>query len=62
MVDNPAYRRALMKRLLAGELAPAMETMLWAYAKGKPKETVVLDGSFAVRWLGDEDDEPAVGQ
>ncbi len=33
-----------MKRLLAGELAPAMECMLLAYSKGKPKESVVGDG------------------
>ena len=28
------------KRLIAGKLAPAVECMLWVYAKGKPKETV----------------------
>jgi hypothetical protein len=27
---------------LQGKLAPAMETMLWHYAKGKPKEHVEL--------------------
>jgi len=40
LVDDPLYRAALRKRLIAGTLAPAMETMLWYYGKGKPKERV----------------------
>lgn len=44
LVDDPAYRKRLRRRLLAGKLAPAVETMLWHYAKGKPKETVGLEG------------------
>lgn len=39
LVDDPAYRKKLKERLLSGKLAPAVELMLWYYAKGKPKET-----------------------
>ena len=42
LVDEPEYRANLKKRLIAGKLAPAVECMLWLYAKGKPKETVEL--------------------
>lgn len=38
LVDDPTYRTNLARRLRAGTLAPAMETMLWYYAKGKPIE------------------------
>jgi hypothetical protein len=40
LVDDLRYRAALKKRLIAGKLAPALETMLWYYAKGKPKERI----------------------
>ena len=40
IVDNPQYRKNLLDRALKNELAPAIEAMLWAYAKGKPKEQV----------------------
>lgn len=33
---NPEYMKGLQERLLAGK-APHMETLLWQYAKGKPK-------------------------
>lgn len=39
-MDDPRYRAALKKRLIAGTLAPAVETMLWFYSKGKPKDRV----------------------
>jgi hypothetical protein len=44
LVENPAYRSRLKARLLKGKLAPAMETMLWHYAYGKPKETHEVTG------------------
>jgi len=44
LVDDPVYRASLQERLNAGQLAPAVETMLWHYAHGKPKETVELMG------------------
>lgn len=40
IVDDPIYRRNLLKRARAGKLAPAVESMLWHYSKGKPKEQV----------------------
>lgn len=44
LVDDPEYRETLKWRLLAGRCPPAVETMLWYYAKGKPKETIALEG------------------
>ena len=38
LVDDPVYRQRLATRLRAGKLSPAVECMLWYYAKGKPKE------------------------
>jgi len=38
LVDDPDYRRSLARRLLLGKLSPALECMLWHYAKGKPKD------------------------
>lgn len=55
MVDDPIYRRNLFKALRARTVAPAIEQMCWAYAHGRPKETLSVDGSFAVRWLRAED-------
>ena len=55
LVDDPAYRVKLKKRLLAGLLPPALETMLWHYAKGKPKEQAEIEGTLVVRWNDDED-------
>ena len=45
LIDDPAYRAALRRRLIAGELAPAMECMLWYYGKGKPKEIIGVEAS-----------------
>jgi hypothetical protein len=46
LVDDPEYRDRLRRRLVLGKLAPAVECMLWHYAKGKPKETI--DATVAV--------------
>lgn len=40
MVDDGIYRRNLLKAMRKRTVAPAVETMLWYYAKGKPKERV----------------------
>jgi hypothetical protein len=53
LVDDPAYRAKLRKRLLAGKLPPLLESMLWYYAKGKPKETVDMTGAVALAGLTD---------
>lgn len=37
LVEDPAYRRRLRERLIAGE-ARQMEPLLWHYAFGKPVE------------------------
>jgi hypothetical protein len=47
MVDDPAYRKRLVKDMRARKVAPAIEQMLWYYAKGKPVEQVT--GTFDLR-------------
>jgi len=44
LVEDPVYRARLQRRLLRGKLAPALESMLWHYAYGKPKETHEVTG------------------
>ena len=44
LVEDPIYRLRLQTRLKSGKIAPAVETMLWFYAYGKPKETVEHSG------------------
>ena len=53
LVDDAAYRDALRTRLINGT-AGAMEPMLWAYAYGKPKDTVKHEGdkTLIVRFGG----------
>lgn len=46
LVDDPVYLESLKRRLMRGKLAPAVETMLWHYAKGKPKETIEHQGGL----------------
>jgi len=59
LVDDPGYRRALAARLRSGKLAPAVETMLWYYAKGKPKDHVDVGGPqrMIISWMSN--DEPS---
>jgi len=38
IIDDPVYQERLTRRALAGELPPAIEALLWHYAKGKPRE------------------------
>jgi len=45
-VDNPDYRAALAKRLIAGT-AGAVETLVWHYAKGKPVDRIEQGGPGA---------------
>lgn len=49
LIEDPGYRKALKIRLQVGE-AQAVETMLWHYAYGKPKERVevTVPGGIAV--------------
>lgn len=44
LVDDPAYRQKLADDLRERKVAPAIEAMLWYYAKGKPPEHVEHTG------------------
>jgi hypothetical protein len=45
IVDDPAYQARLRRRALAGDLPPAIEAMIWYYAKGKPKDRLEVSDS-----------------
>jgi hypothetical protein len=47
IVDDPKYRKKLLTKARKGTLPPAVECMLWHYAKGKPKDSVELSGGLA---------------
>lgn len=53
LVDDPEYRRHLGARLRAGTLSPAVECMLWHYAKGKPKDEMQSDQHLTISWQDD---------
>jgi hypothetical protein len=57
VIDDAAYQAALRRRALTGKLAPAIECMLWYYAKGKPTESLDLAGRqhIVFSWEGDDD-------
>jgi hypothetical protein len=38
IVDDPEYQATLLEQARDGTLNPAVQTMLWAYAHGKPVE------------------------
>jgi hypothetical protein len=44
LVQDPRYRSKLRVRLVTGKAAPAVETMLWHYAYGKPADRHELTG------------------
>jgi hypothetical protein len=44
IVDDPVYREALKLRVIAGT-APHMETLLFHYAYGKPRDVLSLEGT-----------------
>jgi hypothetical protein len=44
LVNDQEYLKRLKARLESGKIAPAIEVMLWAYAHGKPKESIELSG------------------
>ena len=46
-VEDAEYQKQFLTRFKAGKLPPQLETMVWAYAYGKPKESVELTGSLA---------------
>lgn len=48
LVEDPDYVQSLRRRLVSGK-APHMETLLFHYAYGKPKDTTALEGNVALR-------------
>jgi hypothetical protein len=51
VVEDPAYRKTLIDRARACELPPAVETMLWHYAHGKPVERHEISGVIGIAEL-----------
>jgi hypothetical protein len=49
MIEDPQYRKRLLIDLRARKLRPAVECMLWYYAKGKPKEMVEHSGTLSLQ-------------
>jgi len=47
MVSDPAYQRQLVERLRSGRLSPVMESALWAYAYGRPVESIDVQAKVA---------------
>jgi hypothetical protein len=50
LISDPAYLAALAKRLKTGRCAPAVECLIWYYARGKPKEMMSVQGRLMVSW------------
>jgi hypothetical protein len=40
------YRDSVQARVKEGNLPPAVECMLWHYAYGKPRETMLVEGEM----------------
>jgi hypothetical protein len=57
IIDNPEYLQKLTQAMIDRTVAPAVEVMLWAYAKGRPTASVAADRSFTIRWLNAADKE-----
>lgn len=49
LVEDRIYVAHLRKRLVDGK-APHMETLLFQYAYGKPKDEEGFDGRFLITW------------
>jgi len=47
MVSDPAYQKQLVERLRTGRLSPVMESALWAYAYGRPVESIDVQAKVA---------------
>jgi hypothetical protein len=45
IVDDPVYQETLRDRAINGKLSPAIECLLWHYAKSAPKQTVAVEGT-----------------
>lgn len=40
LLNDSAYRKALIRRLRAGTIQPGVEALLYYFAYGKPRETI----------------------
>jgi len=49
MIEDPIYRQCLLEDLRTRNIRPAVECMLWYYAKGKPKEMVEHSGTLSLQ-------------
>jgi hypothetical protein len=56
-VDDPQYQRKLWADWRERKVAPAIEALIWHYAKGKPKDTFEHEGVITYRWLNPDEDE-----
>ena len=54
LIDDPTYRKKLLTDLQKRKVAPAIEAMLWHYAKGKPKEQLEHSGNVSIGRIVDE--------
>jgi hypothetical protein len=43
IIEDPEYRRQLLRRARFGVLPPQIETMLWYYLFGKPQENIQVN-------------------
>lgn len=53
LLNDPHYLERLKLRLLAGELPPAMEAMLFHYAFGKPVESIEVTDARDIERMTD---------
>jgi hypothetical protein len=60
VLGTKTYKESLRRRIKEDRLAPAVETMLYHYAFGKPKETIEIEGggtTINVNFLDDAPEE-----
>lgn len=60
LVTDPFYLISLQERLRDGRLPPAVETTLWGYAYGKPKEQIEVRKASVVKILHEYADNEEV--
>jgi hypothetical protein len=57
IIDDPIYRQTLLDRAQTGQLPPAIEVLMWHYAKGKPREQEPMPGTVRFVWGDPDEDE-----
>ena len=58
LLSSEKYQRGFERRLEAGTLPPALETLIWHYAQGKPAETVDVNVMAIGRIIDEFHDGP----